>query len=100
MAVARGSTTTIRAPFVRFAMLMSGGRCVFDTDGFAPHTTTASLCAMSCGSDGTIVPMIERTACPDVAAQIVCGTTDAPRWSNSSGPIEAAATSPAEELYR
>ena len=100
MAVARGSITMTRAPLLRFAVLISGGRCVLDTDGFAPHTTTASLCATSVGSPSSMSPTIARIAAPEVAAQMVCGTEEAPSRSNSSGPIDEPAARPAEELYR
>ncbi|CAB4764967.1 unannotated protein [freshwater metagenome] len=79
--VARGSITTICAPFF-FALVRIGTRWVLLALGLPPHTTTSFECSMSCGSHESISPNTRSHASDFVLAQIVCSISGQPSRSN------------------
>ena len=89
--------TTTFAPAAA-ACRTSGGKCVFDTVGLAPHTTTSLLCTTSSGSADAMSPYTLSHARPIVWAQIVCSAMVAPSSANRASVRLLLSTAPADEL--
>src|SRR5207253_3648545 len=77
------------APCSRWARVTIGGKWMFETVGFAPHTTISCECSTSNGSAENMSPNTTWYAAPCVAAHTVCRTRLAPRSEEHTSELQS-----------